>query len=105
LKRDRKNLVAGIAGRRKTSRRRKQTGPVGAFSEDRRMADTDKTIMVRKVCRKCGLMHEVEEPAPSAADEWKVVGLAAAGIVMLALVWFWVFKWGVPLVKYIKNLD
>ena len=68
------------------------------------MANETKTHGIRKVCRKCGLVHEVTEPV-SAADEWKIIGLAAAGIALLAFLWFFVFQWGVPLVSKIKNLD
>ena len=64
------------------------------------------TLIVRKVCRNCGLLHEESLPIEERGrDEWKMVALAAVGIVLIGLIWFFVFKWGVPLVKYLSNLD
>ena len=70
------------------------------------MADQDKDIVTEYVCEKCGLIHEVAEPADAnAADQWKLAALAGAGIIALLLLWIWVFKWGVPLVKHITSIE
>ncbi|MEW6202303.1 MAG: hypothetical protein AB1546_10025 [bacterium] len=68
-------------------------------------SEETKEMVVRKVCRDCGLLHEEFVPREGGRDEWKAVGLAAAGIVLIVLIWFFVFRWGVPLVKYISNLE
>ena len=58
----------------------------------------------KKVCEKCGKVHETPLPEGSGrGDEWKIVGLSIAGIALLALVWIWVFRWGVPLVEKISQ--
>lgn len=66
----------------------------------------EKGAVVRKVCAKCGLVYEEElPPGAAAADDWKLIAMSAAGIGILALIWFWVFKWGVPLVKRLSEVD
>lgn len=68
------------------------------------MDKNENTLMEKKVCGKCGLIHETPiDPAESKADEWKVAALSVVGIVLLALIWIWVFKWGVPLVKQLSS--
>jgi len=68
------------------------------------MASKDKEMVDRKVCEKCGLIHEIPAPAGEGrADEWKMIGLSAAGIAAIVLIWVWVFKWGVPLVKKLSG--
>lgn len=61
---------------------------------------------MQMVCEKCGLIHEVEDDGKEAAgDQWKIIALAAGGILVLIALWYWVFTWGVPLVKRIKNIE
>lgn len=77
------------------------------------MADTETTeqktetpLVDRRVCEKCGLIHETELPhGAGAADNWKLVILSAVGIALLAFIWFFVFQWGVPLVKHINAIE
>ena len=68
------------------------------------MAEKKTEITDKKVCEKCGLIHETPVPAGEGrADEWKMIGLSAAGIAIIVLIWVWVFKWGVPLVKHLSG--
>jgi len=68
------------------------------------MPEKENRITEKKVCEKCGLIHEVPVPADEArGDEWKIVGLSIAGIALLALIWIWVFRWGVPLVEKLSR--
>jgi hypothetical protein len=58
----------------------------------------------RKVCEQCGLIHETPlAPGESKADDLKMIVLSAAGIGLIVLIWIWVFKWGVPLVKHLSG--
>ncbi len=58
----------------------------------------------RKVCEQCGLIHETPlSPDASKSDDWKMIGLSIAGIGLIVLIWIWVFKGGVPLVKHISR--
>lgn len=66
----------------------------------------EERAVARKVCAKCGLTHEEELPPDAGrGDDWKLIALSAGGIGLLALIWFWVFKWGVPLVKRLSEVD
>ena len=70
------------------------------------MTQEDKDIITEYVCRECGRIHEVREPMDAdSGDQWKLAALAGAGIVLLVLLWVWVFKWGVPLVKHISSIE
>ncbi len=58
------------------------------------------------MCAECGKVHVKEELADSnKAEQWKLAALAAGGIIALLLIWVWVFKWGVPLVKHIQGIE
>lgn len=70
------------------------------------MTGQDKETTTEYVCEKCGLIHEVKESeAASGADQWKLAAIAGGGIVALLLLWVWVFKYGVPLVKHISSIE
>ena len=70
------------------------------------MEKTEQNNKIQMVCEKCGLIHEVENDAgENAGDQWKLIALAGGGIITLLLLWYWVFTWGVPLVKRIKNIE
>ena len=67
---------------------------------------SEKVYENKYVCEKCGLIHVEQETADdNKADQWKLVALAVGGIVVLLALWFWVFKWGVPLVKHIQSIE
>lgn len=74
--------------------------------EDAEEKQEEKKAVARKVCVKCGLAHEEELP-PGAAerDDWKLIVMSAVGVGLLAFIWLWVFKWGVPLVKRLSEVD
>jgi hypothetical protein len=58
----------------------------------------------RKVCEQCGLVHELPlSPDEAKSDDWKMIVLSVVGIGMIVLIWVWVFKWGVPLVKHLTS--
>jgi hypothetical protein len=61
-------------------------------------------LKVRKVCEKCGVIHETPLPEGAASDNWKMIALSAAGIGLIVLIWIWVFRWGVPLVKKLSEI-
>jgi hypothetical protein len=66
--------------------------------------ETKPEFTEKRVCEKCGLVHEVPIPAEQAkADDWKMIVMSIAGIAMIAFIWVWVFKWGVPLVKHLSQ--
>lgn len=68
------------------------------------MADKKEELSEKLVCKECGLIHEKQIPIEEARkDDLKIVGLSIMGIVMIAFIWVWVFKWGVPLVKHISG--
>ena len=67
------------------------------------MAEKSREIVDRKICEKCGRIHDVPVPDGKGGDEWKVFALCVAGIVLIALIWVWVFRWGVPLVKNLSS--
>lgn len=68
------------------------------------MENDENKLMEKKVCGKCGLVHEMPvNPDEGRGDEWKVAALSIVGIALLALIWIWVFKWGVPLVKHLSS--
>lgn len=61
--------------------------------------------IVRHFCRRCGEPHEIEIEIDRKKSNLQIMILASVGIGLIVLIWVWVFKWGVPLVKYIHNLD
>jgi hypothetical protein len=68
------------------------------------VAEENQQPTEKKVCEKCGLIHETPlPPGEGKGDEWKIAALSIAGIGMIALIWIWVFKWGVPLVKKLSG--
>lgn len=70
------------------------------------MEKEEKKYIDEYVCEECGRVHTVESAEPeNPADQWKLVGMAAAGICFLLILWVWVFKYGVPLVKHIKSIE
>ena len=69
------------------------------------MENSEKTYETKLVCSECGLVHAKQEKDDSRGNQWKLVALAAGGIVFLLLIWIWVFKWGVPLVKHIQSIE
>lgn len=80
----------------------------GSATRERRQPLTgqDKENITEYVCKECGLIHEVREPADAnSADQWKLAALAGGGIVLLLLLWVWVFKYGVPLVRHISSIE
>ena len=61
-------------------------------------------IKIRKVCEQCGLIHEEQiTPEKAGADDWKIILMSIVGIGIIVLIWIWVFRWGVPLVKQISG--
>lgn len=72
----------------------------------RDLEKAEKKYETKLVCAECGKTHIKEEAADSnKSDQWKLVALAAGGIFALLLIWVWVFKWGVPLVKHIQGIE
>ena len=70
------------------------------------VSQTPEKDTIQYVCEQCGRIHTVEQAEPeNAADQWKLAALAAGGIVLLLILWFWVFKWGVPLVQHVRNIE
>jgi hypothetical protein len=66
--------------------------------------NTEEEAKIRKVCEQCGLVHEIPlSQDESKSDDWKMIALSVAGIGMIVLIWVWVFKWGVPLVKHLSG--
>ncbi|MFA6451228.1 MAG: hypothetical protein WCX65_17265 [bacterium] len=66
--------------------------------------NSEEIAKTRKVCEQCGLIHEIPlSQDESKADDWKMIALSVAGIGMIALIWVWVFRWGVPLVKRLSE--
>lgn len=57
----------------------------------------------KKICENCGMVHEFETGEDSTRDDWKMIALSVAGIALIALIWFGVFRWGVPFVKSISG--
>jgi hypothetical protein len=65
---------------------------------------SDEEAKTRKVCVQCGTIHELPlSPDESRSDDWKMIMLSIVGIGMIVLIWVWVFKWGVPLVKHLSQ--
>ena len=65
---------------------------------------SDEETKIRKVCEQCGLTHEMPpSPEESRSDDWKIIVLSVFGIGLIVLIWVWVFKWGVPLVKHLSG--
>ncbi|GEM_PF-1741572 len=68
------------------------------------MSEDKEEMKIRKVCGQCGLVHETAaEPGEAGADDWKMIALSIVGIGLIALIWVWVFRWGVPLVKSVSG--
>ena len=60
-------------------------------------------LKIRKVCEQCGLIHESPLSEDEAkADDWKIIALSVVGVGLIVLIWIFVFKWGVPLVKHLS---
>ncbi len=51
------------------------------------------------VCEDCGTVHHLPAPPEDRGDELKLIALCAGGVLLIALLWVWIFKFGVPLVK------
>lgn len=68
------------------------------------MSENKEEYKEKFVCRDCGLVHETPlAPEDAKKDDWKLIVLSAAGIAAIILIWMWVFKWGVPLVKKLSE--
>ncbi len=67
------------------------------------MAERETMMIEKKVCEKCGLVHEIPADDASGGDDWKMIALSVVGIALIALIWIWVFRWGVPFVKSISG--
>ncbi len=60
---------------------------------------------IKMICSKCGLVHYLDIKKEEKKEKWVMVILPIIGILLVVLVWIWVFKWGVPLVKKIHNIS
>lgn len=62
-------------------------------------------ITIKKVCGQCGLIHELPDAEDARSGDWKIIALSVFGIGLIVLIWIWVFRWGVPLVKKISEMQ
>ncbi len=69
------------------------------MAEDKKKVETAKSV-----CEQCGLIHETPiSHEKEKSEDIKIAALSITGICLLILIWIWVFRWGVPLVKQLSS--